>query len=62
MSDRRKIEIRFIRASDLVAAIKAFRHATNSTIAEIRDSFARNTPIAAAELYGRDHEEPSEDY
>lgn len=57
MSDRGIIEIRFMGASNTVAAVKAFRHATNLTIADIRESFARNTPIVAAQLYGRDHEE-----
>ncbi len=57
MSDLRKIEIRVKSASNTVDAIKAFRHATNASIADIRDSFARNTPIVAARLYGRDHKE-----
>lgn len=57
MSDRGKIEIRFISATNIVAAIKAFRHATYSAIAERRDSVARKTPIVAAQLYGCDHEE-----
>lgn len=51
-----KVEIRVMHATNIVAAIKVFRNATNATIADIRDSFVRQAPIAAAQLYGRDHD------
>lgn len=57
MSDRGMVQVRVTKTVASTAVIKAFREATDLTLAEIREALVRMIPITAAELYGRDHDE-----